>query len=80
MIDDFLVKDIVLMGRYPYKQHFGTYSAEDVKIAEHYMNEVGITHLADEQIHHLSGGEKQRVFYCESFNAKTSNTSFRWTY
>ena len=24
MIDDFLVKDIVLMGRYPYKQHFGT--------------------------------------------------------
>ena len=66
MIDDFLVKDIVLMGRYPYKQHFGTYSAEDVKIAEHYMNEVGITHLADEQIHHLSGGEKQRVFIAKA--------------
>ena len=53
MIDDFLVKDIVLMGRYPYKQHFGTYSSEDVKIAEHYMNEVGITHLSNEEIHHL---------------------------
>ena len=53
MIDDFLVKDIVLMGRYPYKQHFGTYSSEDIKIAEHYMHEVGITHLGDEEIHHL---------------------------
>ena len=53
MIDDFLVKDIVLMGRYPYKQHFGTYSFEDVKIAEHYMKEVGITHLANEEIHQL---------------------------
>ena len=70
MIDDFLVKDIVLMGRYPYKQHFGTYSAEDVKIAEHYMNEVGITHLANEQIHHLSGGEKQRVFIAKALTQK----------
>ena len=66
MIDDFLVKDIVLMGRYPYKQHFGTYSSEDIKIAEHYMHEVGITHLADEEIHHLSGGEKQRVFIAKA--------------
>ena len=64
------VKDIVLMGRYPYKQHFGTYSADDVKIAEHYMNEVGITHLADEQIHHLSGGEKQRVFIAKALTQK----------
>ena len=56
MIDDFLVKDIVLMGRYPYKQHFGTYSSEDIKIAEHYMHE----------IHHLSGGEKQRVFIAKA--------------
>ena len=68
MIDDFLVKDIVLMGRYPYKQHFGTYSSEDVKIAEHYMNEVGITHLSNEEIHHLSGGEKQRVFIAKALN------------
>lgn len=66
MIDDFLVKDIVLMGRYPYKQHFGTYSSEDVKIAEHYMKEVGITHLKEEEIHHLSGGEKQRVFIAKA--------------
>ena len=70
MIDDFLVKDIVLMGRYPYKQHFGTYSSEDVKIAEHYMNEVGITHLSNEEIHHLSGGEKQRVFIAKALTQK----------
>lgn len=66
MIDDFLVKDIVLMGRYPYKQHFGTYSSKDIKIATHYMAKVGITHLANEEIHHLSGGEKQRVFIAKA--------------
>lgn len=41
MIDDFLVKDIVLMGRYPYKSHFGNYTAEDVAIAQSYMDQVG---------------------------------------
>ena len=31
MIDDFLVKDIVLMGRYPHKTRFGNYTKQDVK-------------------------------------------------
>ena len=41
------------------------------------MNEVGITHLADEQIHHLSGGEKQRVFIAKALTQKPQITSFR---
>ena len=33
MIDDFLVKDIVLMGRYPHKTRFGNYTKQDVSIS-----------------------------------------------
>lgn len=71
MIDDFLVKDIVLMGRYPYKNQFGNYTDRDVAIAEHYMEEVGITHLAEEEMGHLSGGERQRVFIAKALTQET---------
>lgn len=34
------------------------------------MNEVGLTHLSNEEIHHLSGGEKQRVFIAKALTQK----------
>ena len=66
MIDDFLVKDIVLMGRYPHKSRFGNYTKQDIAIAQSYMEHIGITHLADEQVQHLSGGELQRTFIAKA--------------
>ena len=66
MIDDFLVKDIVLMGRYPHKTRFGNYTKQDVSIAQSYMEHIGIAHLADEQVQHLSGGELQRAFIAKA--------------
>lgn len=66
MIDDFLVKDIVLMGRYPHKTRFGNYTKQDIAIAQSYMEHIGITHLADEQVQHLSGGELQRAFIAKA--------------
>ena len=71
MIDDFLVKDIVLMGRYPYKNHFGNYTAKDVEIAQFYMEQVGVTHLANQEMGHLSGGERQRVFIAKALTQQT---------
>ena len=71
MIDDFLVKDIVLMGRYPYKNHFGNYTAKDVEIAQSYMEQVGVTHLTDQEMGHLSGGERQRVFIAKALTQQT---------
>ena len=71
MIDDFLVKDIVLMGRYPYKSHFGNYTAEDVAITQSYMDQVGVSHLAEEEMGHLSGGERQRVFIAKALTQQT---------
>lgn len=71
MIDDFLVKDIVLMGRYPYKNHFGNYTAKDLEIAQSYMEQVGVTHLANQEMGHLSGGERQRVFIAKALTQQT---------
>ena len=66
MLDDFLVKDIVLMGRYPHKTRFGNYTKQDVSIAQSYMEHIGITHLADEQVQHLSVGELRRAFVAKA--------------
>ena len=67
MIDDFLVKDIVLMGRYPHKDTlWGTIQKRDVAIAESYMEHIGISHLANEEVQHLSGGELQRAFIAKA--------------
>ena len=56
------VRDIVLMGRYPFKKIFERMSKLDFKIAENAMNELGIIDLKDRQIGALSGGQQQRVF------------------
>ena len=56
------VKDIVLMGRYPFKRLFSRLNSEDYDIANNFMKEMGIEDLWDRQIGALSGGQQQRVF------------------
>ena len=56
------VKDIVLLGRYPYKKLLERINNDDLKIAEDSMEKLGILNLADRQIGQLSGGQQQRVF------------------
>ena len=56
------VKDIVLMGRYPFKSMFSRMNKEDYRIANEAMIEMGIEDLKDRQIGALSGGQQQRVF------------------
>lgn len=56
---DFLVKDIVLMGRYP---HFkDNPSKEDFEVVAETLELTGTSHLAERSILSLSGGEQQRV-------------------
>ncbi|SMC50331.1 heme ABC transporter ATP-binding protein [Moheibacter sediminis] len=54
-----LIKDVVMMGRYPYFN--STPRAEDLEAAENSMQETDILHLRDREYNTLSGGEKQRV-------------------
>ena len=67
-----LVKDVVLMGRYPHSKGFFGYTKEDQEEAEKAMEECGILELQDRHIFELSGGEYQLVLLARSLcqNAK----------
>lgn len=60
------VKDIVLMGRYPYFQ--AQPQKEDMDIVCQKMHLAEIAHLADQNYNLLSGGEKQRVHLARVFS------------
>lgn len=53
------VKDVIMMGRYPYFD--AQPGKEDVDATEGMMHETDILHLKDREYNTLSGGEKQRV-------------------
>ncbi|MBR5999095.1 MAG: ABC transporter ATP-binding protein, partial [Candidatus Methanomethylophilaceae archaeon] len=57
----FTVREIVSMGRMPFQSTMGGESAEDARIIDKAIEEVGLTHLADRHINTMSGGERQRV-------------------
>lgn len=63
---DFIVSDIVLMGRYPYKARFSGYSKRDKHVAWAMMEQTNILPFAHKKMTHLSGGERQRVFIAKA--------------
>ena len=64
---DLKVRDIVVMGRFPFKQRFQDYSDKDYELAAQAMENAGVTGLADRHIGRLSGGEVQRVLIAKTF-------------
>ncbi len=58
---DFLVEEIVAMGRNPHKKLFDIDDEEDRKIIENALKLLGIEDMAKRSYLNLSGGEKQRV-------------------
>jgi iron complex transport system ATP-binding protein len=58
---DFLVEEIVAMGRSPHKKLFDPDTAEDARIVRHALEHLGMADMAKRNYRHLSGGEKQRV-------------------
>lgn len=56
------VMDVVLQGRYPYKDLVQNISKKDRDIATKALEDIGILSLANRQIGQLSGGQQQRVF------------------
>lgn len=58
---DFLVEEIVAMGRSPHKKLFDIDNAEDKKIVHRALEHLGMDSMAKRNYLHLSGGEKQRV-------------------
>lgn len=62
----FLVRDIVMMGRFPYLGRFEVERAGDVEAVEHAMDIMGVRHLARRHLTELSGGEVKRVYIAQA--------------
>ncbi len=58
---DFLVEEIVAMGRHPHKKLFDSDNEKDTAIIKNALKSLGIEDLAKRSYINLSGGEKQRV-------------------
>jgi len=62
----FLVRDIVMMGRFPYLRRFEMESTHDIEVVENAMRLMGIENLAMRRLGELSGGEVKRVFIAQA--------------
>ncbi|MEO0117204.1 MAG: ABC transporter ATP-binding protein [candidate division WOR-3 bacterium] len=58
---NFQVKEIVLMGRYPYQKRWEKEKREDISIAEMAMKMTNTYQFREKGIEELSSGERQRV-------------------
>lgn len=72
MLFDFSVKDLVLMGRTPYKKWLSTDQEEDFQIVEESMILADVAHLANRTLQQLSGGEKKRVMLARALAQKAN--------
>lgn len=57
----FTVRQMTLMGRFPYLSQSGKESDEDIAIAENVMELADVSHLSERFITEISGGERQRA-------------------
>lgn len=65
-IDQMKVKDLVAMGRIPYRRWFHSESSKDLAAIEHAINLTQINSLLDKPINSLSDGERQRCFIAKA--------------
>lgn len=68
----FTVKDIVSMGRHPYKGRFERENLEDKTIVDDALKLTSTYHLRDKFINEISGGEKQRVIISKALAQNSS--------
>lgn len=53
------VRELATHGRYPHRGFFEGLTAEDERAVDEALERVGVTHLADERVENLSGGQSQ---------------------
>ena len=68
---DFLVKDIVLMGRSPHKRTMDRDTAEDYAMMRDALRQVGMERFENRSFSSLSGGEQQRVILARALAQDT---------
>ncbi|MDD3051859.1 MAG: ABC transporter ATP-binding protein [Candidatus Cloacimonetes bacterium] len=68
---DHLVREYILMGRYPYLGFWGTYRKTDRERADEVIETLQLKPLQDKYLRHLSGGERQRVIIARALVQET---------
>ncbi|MDQ1253034.1 MAG: cobalamin transport system ATP-binding protein [Euryarchaeota archaeon] len=69
---DFVVNDILMMGRYPHQKLLRPPGPQDREACKKAMELTGISHLSERSISTLSGGEWQRVLIARTLAQETS--------
>lgn len=67
----FSVKEILEMGRYPYRKKFSFMTDKDKALIEEVVKELELENLLDKKITDLSGGERQRVVFGKALIQET---------
>lgn len=68
---DYMVEEMVLMGRYPWLELMQSYSQQDLQIVLEILQKLDLTELKDRYYSQLSGGEKQRVLLARALAQQT---------
>lgn len=68
---DYQVRELVLMGRFPYLTFWQNYSTQDEEITNQTLDILHLTDLAHKHYLELSGGEKQRVLIARALVQQT---------
>lgn len=67
----FSVRDVVMMGRHPCIDRFGSPAAADYTIADTVMAAADISHLSERPVTEISGGERQRTLFARALAQDT---------
>lgn len=68
---NFVVEDVVAMGRYPYIDRFSPMREADRRAVNRAMHLTGCYHLRERELFALSGGEQQRVILARALAQET---------
>ncbi|MCK4654507.1 MAG: ABC transporter ATP-binding protein [Candidatus Cloacimonetes bacterium] len=69
---DYIVEDLVLMGRFPYLGYWQNYTREDKDIVVKILNQLDLFTLKDKLYSQLSGGERRRVSIARALAQETN--------
>lgn len=70
-IQNMTVRELVSLGRSPYTGFWGALNADDRRIAEEAIRQVGIDQLAERMVTTLSDGERQKVMIAKALAQQT---------
>lgn len=71
-IDNFInVRELIMLGRYPYTNWLGAATTNDIAALDNAINTLGLQKLANKKVLQISDGEKQKAFIARALAQDT---------